>query len=42
MLHCGMSVENAIIMSKRSYFSQLEKDIILRIGISSFRECLWV
>ena len=24
------------------YFSLLEKDIILRIVISSFRECLWV
>ena len=41
-LRCGTSVEIAIIMSKRNYFSQLEKDTILRIVISSFRGSLWV
>ena len=30
-IRCGTSVEIAIIMSKRNYFSQLEKDIIFRI-----------
>ena len=41
-LRYGASVEIDIIMSTRNYFSQLEKDIILRIVISSFRKCKWV
>ena len=41
-LRCGTSVEIAIVMLKRNYFSQLEKYIILRIVVSSFRECLSV
>ena len=38
----GTSVQIAIIMSKRNYFSRVENDFILRIVISSFRGCLWV
>ena len=30
-LSCGTSVEIAIVLSKRNYFSQLEKDIILEL-----------